>query len=138
MATRNPLLRIPLTLALMISLMTPTPAAARYYDPNSRECRQLAKIAVAVGWPRRELATLKRIAARESLCRNTAYNGRDPWGGSFCALQLNGSNRRFLIAVGAIRSDMQELRASPSRCLKGALALWKRHGWKPWAGASHA
>jgi len=138
MATPKPLLPIPLTIALMISLMPPAPTAARYYDPESRECRQLAKTAVAVGWPRRELATLKRIAARESLCSNIAYNGRDPYGGSYCALQLNGSNKRFLIAVGAIRSDMEELRASPTRCLKGALELWKRHGWKPWAGASHA
>jgi hypothetical protein len=122
----------------MISLMPPARTAARYYDPDAKACHQLAKTALEIGWPRRELPTLRRIAARESLCNNTAYNGRDPYGGSYCALQLNGSNKRFLIAAGAIRSDMEELRALPSRCLRGALALWKRHGWKPWAGASHA
>ena len=118
--------------------MTPAAARATYYNPDSKECKQLGRLALEVGWPRREIPTLQRIAARESLCRNTAYNGRDPWGGSYCAMQLNGSNKRFLIAAGAIRSSMEELRASPSRCLRGALALWKRHGWTPWNGSSHA
>lgn len=116
----------------------PTTADARYYNPDSKECMQLGRLALEIGWPRREIPTVRRIAARESLCSNLAYNGRDPYGGSYCSMQLNGSNKRFLISVGAIRSDMQELRASPSRCLRGALALWKRHGWTPWAGASHA
>ena len=138
MATPKPHVYLPIIAAAMLTLTTPTPAAARYYNPDSRECRNLARQAAAIGWPRRELATLRQIAGRESLCSNLAYNGRDPYGGSYCALQLNGSNKRFLIAVGAIRSDMEELRASPTRCLRGALELWKRHGWKPWAGASHA
>ena len=118
--------------------MTPTAARANYYDPEHRDCYYLSKIALEAGWPKKELATLRRIAARESLCRNTAYNGRDPYGGSYCALQLNASNRGFLIAAGAIRSSMDELRASPSKCMRGALALWKRHGWAPWNGSSHA
>ena len=122
----------------MISTMTPTAAAARYYDPDARECHTLAKTAVAVGWPRRELPELRRIAARESLCRNLALNPRDPYGGSYCAMQINGSNRGFLVRERIIRGDMEELRASPTKCLKAALALWKRHGWRPWAGASSA
>ena len=135
MATRLP---ITLGLALMISTMTPTAAAARYYDPDAKECHTLAKTAAAVGWPRRELPELRRIAARESLCRNLAYNPRDPYGGSYCAMQINGSNRGFLVRERIIRGDMEELRASPTKCLKAALALWKRHGWRPWAGASSA
>lgn len=124
--------------AFMITVMTPSAAAARYYNPDAPECHRLAKTARSVGWPRRELPTLRRIAARESLCRNLAYNPRDPFGGSYCAMQINGSNRGFLTRERIIRRDMEELRASPSKCMKAALALWKRHGWRPWAGASSA
>jgi len=132
--------RLPITLGLtfMISTMTPSAASARYYNPDARECHALAKTAVAVGWPRRELPELRRIAARESLCRNLAYNPRDPYGGSYCAMQINGSNRGYLIRERIILGDMEELRASPTKCLKAALALWKRHGWRPWAVASSA
>lgn len=124
--------------ALMINTMTPTVAAARYYNPDAPECHRLAKTAASVGWPRRELPELRRIAGRESLCRNLAYNPRDPHGGSYCAMQINGSNRRYLIRERIIRADMEELRASPTKCLKAALALWKLYGWRPWAGASSA
>jgi hypothetical protein len=118
--------------------MTPTAAAARYYNPDAAECHRLAKTAASVGWPRRELPELRRIAGRESLCRNLAYNPRDPHGGSYCAMQINGSNRGYLIRERIIRADMEELRASPTKCLKAALALWKLYGWRPWAGASSA
>lgn len=124
--------------AFMITVMTPSAAAARYYNPDAPECHRLAKTARSVGWPRRELPTLRRIAARESLCRNLALNSKDPWGGSYCAMQINGSNRGYLTRERIIRRDMEELRASPTKCLKAALALWKRHGWRPWAGASSA
>jgi hypothetical protein len=122
----------------MISAMTPTVAAARYYNPDAPECHRLAKTAASVGWPRRELPELRRIAGRESLCRNLAYNPQDPHGGSYCAMQINGSNRGYLIRERIIRRDMEELRASPTKCLKAALALWKLYGWRPWAGASSA
>ena len=138
MATRNPLLYIPLTLTLMIPTMTPAPAAATYYNPDDKACHQLAKTATSVGWPRRELPTLRRVAGRESLCSNLAYNARDPYGGSYCAMQINGSNRGYLIRERIIRSDMDELRASPTKCLKAALALWRLYKWRPWSGASHA
>lgn len=137
MATRNPYRHI-LTTALMIATMTPGRVEARYYNPDAKECHALAKQAHQLGWPRRELPTLRRIAARESLCSNLALNPRDPHGGSHCAMQINGSNRGFLQRERIIRKDIAELRASPTKCLKAALALWKRHGWRPWAGASSA
>jgi len=127
-----------IALAFMISTMTPTAAAARYYDPDAKECHRLAKTAESIGWPRRELPALRKVAGRESLCSNLAYNGRDPHGGSFCAMQINGSNRGFLVRERIIRRDMEELRASPTRCMKAALALWRLYGWRPWAGSSSA
>lgn len=135
MATRLP---ITLGLALMISTMPSTTHAERYYNPDAKECHALAKTAISVGWPRRETPELRRMAGRESLCRNTAYNPKDPYGGSYCALQINGSNRGYLIRERIIRGDMEELRASPTKCMKAALALWKLYGWRPWAGASSA
>lgn len=121
--------------ALTIALAVPQPAQG-YYDPTDPACIRLRAVARRVGWPVRELPEVARIAARESRCR-PAHNPRDPFGGSWCEMQLNGSNRRFLISVGVIRSDMAELNRSSSRCLTGALELWKRHGWVPWRGRSN-
>jgi len=114
-----------------------TPTSAKYYDPDAPECYRLAKIAASVGWPNRELASVRKVAARESLCSNLAYNPRDP-GGSFCSMQINASNKGFLMRQRIVRRNMEELRASPTLCMKAALALWKRHGWRPWAGSSSA
>jgi hypothetical protein len=122
-------------IALTTALAAPLPSHA-YYDADSPACARVRAVARQVGWPVRELKEVGRIAARESLCSNSAINFADPFGGSHCALQLNGSNRRFLINAGVIKSDMAELRGSLRTCLRGGLELWKRHGWIPWRGAS--
>ena len=127
-----------ISLAFMIATMTPTAAAARYYNPDAPECHRLAVTAASIGWPRRELPELRRIAAREGMCRNIAYNPKDPHGGSYCTMQINGSNKGFLVRERIIRNDMNELRASPTKCLRAALALWKLYGWRPWHGSSAA
>lgn len=121
--------------ALTITLAAPLPTHA-YHDATDPACVRLRAVARQVGWPVRELPEVARIAARESRCR-PAVNPRDPWGGSFCEMQLNGSNRRFLINVGVIKTDMRELLRSRHVCMRGALELWKRHGWAPWRGASN-
>lgn len=120
--------------ALTITLAAPLPTRA-YYDSTDPACVRLRAVARRVGWPVRELPELARIAARESHCL-PAVNLADPWGGSFCELQLNGSNRRFLIERRVIKSDMRELLTSRATCLRGGLELWKRHGWTPWRGSS--
>jgi hypothetical protein len=118
--------------------MTPHIVNARYYNPDTAACHRLAVVALDVGWPRRELPEMRRIAARESHCHNLALNSRDPHGGSFCAMQINGSNRAWLTRQRIIGRDMEELRASTTKCLRAALALWRLYGWRPWAGASSA
>lgn len=122
--------------ACLIAVSAPN-AASAYYDADSPACARVRRVARQVGWPVRELREVSRIAARESLCSNSAWNRADPYTGSYCALQLNGSNKRFLINQRVIRSDMQELRASLTKCLRGGLELWKRHGWVPWRGQSN-
>lgn len=122
--------------ACLIAVSAPN-AASAYYDADSPACATVRRVARQVGWPVRELREVSRIAARESLCSNAAWNRNDPYTGSYCAMQLNGSNKRFLIDRRVIRADMQELRASLRTCLRGSLELWKRHGWIPWRGQSN-
>lgn len=122
--------------ASLIAVSAPN-AASSYYDADSAACARLRAVARQVGWPVSELREVGRIAARESLCSNAAWNKADPYTGSYCALQLNGSNKRFLIDRRVIKTDMQELRANLRTCLRGGLELWKRHGWVPWRGQSN-
>lgn len=122
--------------ACLIAATAPLPAHG-YYDPTSPACARVRRVARQVGWPVRELREVGRISARESLCSNSAWNRRDPYTGSYCAMQLNGSLKRFLIDQRVIKTDMHELRASLRTCLRGGLALWKRHGWVPWRGQSN-
>ena len=122
--------------ASLIAASAPN-AASAYYDADSPACARLRAVARQVGWPVPELRELSRIAARESLCSNSAWNRADPYTGSYCALQLNGSNKRFLIDRRVIKNDMHELRANLRTCLRGGLELWKRHGWVPWRGQSN-
>lgn len=121
--------------ACLIAVSAPN-AASAYYDADSSACATVRRVARQVGWPVRELREVGRIAARESLCSNSAWNRADPYTGSYCALQLNGANKRFLIDRRVIKADMQELRANLRTCLRGGLELWKRHGWVPWRGHS--
>ena len=120
-----------IALALMISTMTPTtPAAAA--DP----CTRYVDTARTIGWPKAERGNLRRIIWRESRCRPTAYNPRDPWGGSYGLMQINGSNVGWATRHGYIRNAHDLL--DPHRNLKTALELWKLYGWRPWAGSSTA
>jgi hypothetical protein len=67
---------------------------------------------------------------RESRCIASNVNTRDPWGGSFGLMQINGSNRGFLVRAGVI-TEMRDL-LNPYTNLRAALALYRLHGWKPW------
>ena len=125
-------LRLLIPAALMLATMTPTPAAAN--DP----CRRYVDLARIVGWPKSERANLRRIMARESgpTCRPLAYNPRDPHGGSYGLLQINGSNVGWATRNGWITkaTDLYE----PRKNLKVGLELWRLYGWRPWAGSSSA
>ena len=99
-------------------------------------CGQYRPLAVAVGWPRTELAMLERICNRESKGFARAWNRADPCGGSYGIMQLNACNLGWFRSAGVVRSSMTELWA-PKRNLIAALALWRKHGWRPWSGASH-
>lgn len=122
-------------IAVCMALTAPQTAQA-YYDTDTPACDRVARVARQVGWPVRELREVRRIAARESHCNPLAHNRLDPTiYGSRGAMQINGSNVRYLVNVRIIRNadDLFDLR----RNLRAALELWRLYGWRPWAGHSH-
>ena len=105
------------------------PATATAARPVS--CPTYENLARAVGWPRTEIKRLSYVMARESNCNPDAYNGADPYGGSYSLTQLNGSNKGFFIREKLVHKSMTEL-FNPKKNLTAALALWKECGWACW------
>ena len=98
------------------------------------KCTQYVNLARKVGWPKSERANLARIMWRESRCTPSAHNPRDPWGGSYGLLQINGSNVGWATRNGYIRNRTDL--TNPRRNLKVGLELWRLYGWKPWGTKS--
>jgi hypothetical protein len=118
-----------LAAAALIMPATQTQAAV---EPN---CNRYKPLALEVGWQKKDLPRLMQICLRESKGFARAWNQRDPYTGSYGIMQINGSNKRFLVESGIVRKHMTEL-WSPRKNLKASLALFKRHGWAPWKGNS--
>ena len=124
----KPLLGVLAAAALLVPA-TQTKAAV---EPN---CNRYKPLALEVGWHKKDLPRLMQICLRESKGFARAWNQRDPYTGSYGIMQINGSNKRFLVESGIVRKAMTEL-WSPRKNLKASLALFKRHGWAPWKGNS--
>jgi hypothetical protein len=124
----KPLLGVLAAAALLVPA-TQTKAAV---EPN---CNRYKPLALEVGWQKKDLPRLMQICLRESKGFARAWNQRDPYTGSYGIMQINGSNKRFLVESGIVRKHMTEL-WSPRKNLKASLALFKRHGWAPWKGNS--
>ena len=112
-----------IAIAALLVPATQTNAAAQ-------DCQLYKALALEVGWQRKDIPHLLEICARESKGFARAWNQRDPYG-SYGIMQINGSNKRFLVEAGIVRKAMTEL-WSPRKNLKASLALFKRHGWEPW------
>lgn len=99
-------------------------------------CHDYVNLAREVGWSKAERANIKRIMYRESRCFARAWNKKDPAGGSFGLMQINGSNVGWAIRMGLItkRDDL----FIPRRNMRVALELWKLYGWRPWRTGSTA
>ena len=109
------------------ALLVPATQTKAATEPD---CLRFTALALEVGWAKREIPRLMQICKRESKGFARAWNQRDPLG-SYGIMQINGSNKRFLVESGIVRKAMTELWA-PRKNLKAALALFKRHGWEPW------
>lgn len=109
------------------ALLAPATQTRAAIEPN---CNRYKPLALEVGWHKKDLPRLMQICLRESKGFARALNSRDPYG-SYGIMQINGSNKRFLVEAGIVRKAMTEL-WSPRKNLKASLALFKRHGWEPW------
>jgi hypothetical protein len=109
------------------ALLVPATQTKAAVEPD---CLRFTALALEVGWAKREIPRLMQICKRESKGFARAWNQRDPLG-SYGIMQINGSNKRFLVESGIVRKHMTEL-WSPRKNLKASLALYKRHGWEPW------
>jgi hypothetical protein len=114
------------------ALLMPATQTRAAVEPN---CNRYKPLALEVGWQKKDLPRLMQICLRESKGFARAWNQRDPYTGSYGIMQINGSNKRFLVESGIVRKHMTEL-WSPRKNLKASLALFKRHGWAPWKGNS--
>ena len=94
-------------------------------------------LARQVGWAEKDLPILDFVINRESRGDNTAWNKQDPFGGSRCILQINGSWTKWLRAQDILQRPADLF--NPTVCLTAGLAIHQygmdRYGWgwNPWA-----
>ena len=94
-------------------------------------------LARQVGWAEKDLPILDFVINRESRGDNKSWNKQDPFGGSRCILQINGSWTKWLREKDILQrpSDL----FNPTICLTAGLAIHQygmdRYGWgwNPWA-----
>ena len=94
-------------------------------------------LARQVGWAEKDLPILDFVIDRESKGDNKSWNKQDPFGGSRCLLQINGSWTKWLRAQDILQrpSDL----FNPTVCLTAGLAIHQYGmekygwGWNPWA-----
>ena len=108
--------------------------------PPRTLCEQVFDTAKAIGWPVDQLGMVVAIAYRESRCQPDAYNAKDPNGGSYGTMQLNGFwcqpsrywPNGYLQAHGLLSSctDLYDRETN----LRSALAIYRySNGWRAWS-----
>jgi len=104
--------------------------------PATAKCPEWWYLAHQTGWTRCQMRRLDRIMWRESRCDMMAWNPKDPAGGSFGLMQINGFWVKWLRNLGIIEHKLDL--SDPEINLTAALAIWEyaheRHGkgWSPW------
>ena len=103
-------------------------------------CEQVFDTAKAIGWPSDQLGMVVAIAQRESRCQPDAFNPKDPNGGSYGVMQVNGFwakkttayPKGYLQTMG-ILTDVNELFDRETN-LRAALAIYRySKGWRAWS-----
>ena len=118
-----------------------TPPTTTTLPAYVNTCTQVATLALAEGLPQDQLDTALKVAYRESLCTQDAYNGTDTNGGSFGVYQINGywclpNNywpTGWLQAQGVLQTcdDLYD----PVLNTRAMVAIWRNSGWLPWKTA---
>ena len=104
--------------------------------PVTAKCPQWWDNAVEAGWRRKELITLDFVMWRESRCDASAFNPKDPNGGSRGLVQINGFWTPYLRSKGVLKRS--EGLFNPDVALRSALEIFEYgeerygHGWGPW------
>jgi hypothetical protein len=94
-------------------------------------------LARQVGWAEKDLPILDFVINRESRGDNKAWNRQDPFGGSRCLVQVNGSWTKWLREKDILQRPADLF--NPTVCLTAGLAIHQygmdRYGWgwNPWA-----
>ena len=102
-------------------------------------CEQVFDTAKAIGWDIDDLGMLVAIAMRESRCQTDAFNAKDPNGGSYGVMQINGFwcqpsrywPNGYLQAYGLLTSctDLYDRETN----LRAALNIYRySNGWRAW------
>ena len=108
-------------------------------DAPKTACEQVFDTAKAIGWPADQLGMLVAIAQRESRCQPDAFNPKDPNGGSYGTMQVNGFwakkttayPKGYLQTMGVL-TDVTELFDRETN-LRAALAIYRySNGWRAW------
>ena len=109
-------------------------------DAPKTLCEQVFDTAKAIGWPTDQLGMVVAIAQRESRCQPDAFNPKDPNGGSYGIMQINGFwcqpsrywPNGYLQAYGLLTScaDLYDRETN----LRAALAIYQySNGWRAWS-----
>jgi hypothetical protein len=116
---------------------TTTTSSTLFIDPYSTAAEQFAALAVNLGWPISEYATLAKVIQRESNGIAIAHNRKDPMSGSYGLMQINGfwcrGANSYLQKAGLITSC--EMLLDPQINLRAGLIIFTRSGWSPWRTA---
>ena len=109
-------------------------------DAPKTLCEQVFDTAKAIGWPADQLGMLVAIAQRESRCQPDAFNPKDPNGGSYGIMQINGFwcqpsrywPNGYLQAYGLLTSCADLYNRETN--LRSALAIYRySNGWRAWS-----
>lgn len=112
-----------------------------WIEPKPKsECESALQLALDVGWPAKELATLARVLWRESRCSfGPVLNPHDPMSGSYGLMQINGfwchptkSNPVPWLQQRKLITECVDLYGAETN-LQAGLAIWRNSGWHPWA-----
>ncbi len=111
-----------------------------WVEPQPKSpCEQALQLALNVGWPAEEMATLARVLWKESRCTpGPVLNPDDPMTGSRGVLQINGYwclpttywPDGWLQTKGLV-TDCDDLFDVETN-LRAGLAIWRNSGWHPW------
>jgi hypothetical protein len=104
-------------------------------------CDDALQLALDLGFPADQLATLELVMKRESNCQTTAFNPNDPMGGSYSLTQINGfwclPNSQWPIGWLQEKGILDECSDlfNATIALRATHAIYLNSGWNPWRTA---